>query len=226
MVWEGIYPIYINLANNRNTNFVVINIFISLLKLIIIMKNIVLFGAPGAGKGTQAVLLKERYNLIHISTGEVFRYNIKKQTELGKLAKTYIDKTQLVPDEVTINMLIAEVERFPDANGFIFDGFPRTRSQAETLDKFLNERDQEINAMIILEVPEDILIKRILSRGLTSGRSNDQSEDKIKIRLQNYYDNTDILKDFYQKQNKYNGIDGVGTVEEIRERIQQIVDKF
>jgi len=226
MVWEEIYPIYINLANNRNTNFIVINIFISLLKLIIIMKNIVLFGAPGAGKGTQAVLLKERYNLIHISTGEVFRYNIKKQTELGKLAKTYIDKTQLVPDEVTINMLIAEVERFPNANGFIFDGFPRTRSQAETLDKYMNERDQEINAMIILEVPEDILIKRILSRGLTSGRSNDQSEDKIKIRLQNYYDNTDILKDFYQKQNKYNGIDGVGTVEEIRERIQQIVDKF
>ena len=190
------------------------------------MKNIVLFGAPGAGKGTQAVLLKDKYNLVHISTGEVFRYNIKKQTELGKLAKSYIDKTQLVPDEVTINMLIAEVERFSDANGFIFDGFPRTRSQAEALDKFMNDRGHEINAMIVLEVPEDILIERILSRGLTSGRTNDQSEEKIKIRFQNYFENTDILKDFYQKQNKYYGIDGVGTVEEIRERIQQIVDKF
>ena len=190
------------------------------------MKNIVLFGAPGAGKGTQAELLKDKYDLIHISTGEVFRYNIKKGTELGKLAKTYIDKTQLVPDEVTIDMLIAEVERFSDANGFIFDGFPRTKSQAEALDRFMNERDHQINAMIVLEVPEDILIKRILSRGLTSGRVNDQSENKIKIRLQNYYDNTDILKAFYQKQNKYYRIDGVGTIEEISNRIQQVFDKL
>jgi len=190
------------------------------------MKNIVLFGAPGAGKGTQAELLKDKYKLIHISTGEVFRHNIKELTELGKLAKTYIDKTQLVPDEVTIKMLIAEVEKYPEANGFIFDGFPRTKSQAESLDKFLKERDHEINAMIVLEVPENILIERILSRGLTSGRTNDQSEEKIKIRLQNYYDNTDILKNFYQKQNKYHGINGVGTVEEIKERIQQIVEKF
>jgi len=190
------------------------------------MKNIVLFGAPGAGKGTQAELLKDKYNLIHISTGEVFRQNIKGQTELGKLAKTYIDKTLLVPDEVTINMLIAEVEKYPEANGFIFDGFPRTKSQAESLDKFFKERDHKINAMMVLEVPENILIERILSRGLTSNRSNDQSEEKIKKRLQNYYTNIDILKNFYQKQNKYYGINGVGTVKEISERIQQVVDKF
>ncbi len=188
------------------------------------MKNIVLFGAPGAGKGTQAELLRDKYNLIHISTGEVFRQNIKEETELGKLAKTFINKTQLVPDEITINMLKKEVEKYPESNGFIFDGFPRTKNQAVAFDEFLNEKDQQVNGMIALEVPENILIKRILLRGLTSGRINDQSEDKIKIRLQDYHDNTEILINYYQKQNKFYGVDGVGTIEEISKRIQQVFD--
>ncbi len=190
------------------------------------MKNIVLFGAPGAGKGTQAQLLEDKYDLEHISTGEVFRYNIKKDTELGKLAKSYINKTQLVPDDVTIKMLIKEVERFPDANGIIFDGFPRTVVQANALCEFLTKRNDTINAMIALEVPEDILIERILLRGKTSGRINDQSETKVRIRLKDYQDNTFILKDYYQKQYKYYGIDGVGTIEEISSRIQQVFDKL
>ncbi len=190
------------------------------------MKNIVLFGAPGAGKGTQAKLLKDRYNLVHISTGEVFRYNIKKQTELGNLAKTYIDKTQLVPDDVTIKMLINEIERFPDAKGIIFDGFPRTEHQADSLSDFLSSKGDKVDAMIALEVPDPVLIERILIRGKSSGRVNDQSEDRIRIRLENYHENTDILKDYYQKQGKYHGIDGVGTVEDIAKRIQQVYDKL
>jgi adenylate kinase len=190
------------------------------------MKNIILFGAPGAGKGTQAKLLKSKYGLIHISTGEVFRYHIKKQTDLGKLAKTYIDKTQLVPDDVTIKMLINEVERFPDAKGIIFDGFPRTKYQADSLCTFLRSKGDMINAMIALEVPDQVLIERILLRGKSSGRVNDQSEDRIKIRLQNYHENTDILKSYYQKLGKYHGIDGVGSMEEIAKRIQQVYDKL
>jgi len=190
------------------------------------MKNIVLFGAPGAGKGTQAEMLKEQCGMIHISTGEVFRYNINKNTELGKIAKSYIQKTQLVPDDVTINMLFKEVERFPDAIGIIFDGFPRTIAQAEALDEFLTKRNDVINAMIALEVPDQILIDRILARGKTSGRSNDQSEEKIRVRLKDYYDNTEILKNYYQKHNKYYGVNGIGTIEEINKRIRKITNEL
>ena len=136
------------------------------------MKNIVLSGPPGVGKGTQANLLKGKYNLVHISTGDVFRFNIKNKTELGILAKTFMDKGDLVPDEVTINMLEAEVNKNIDANGFIFDGFPRTQSQAEALDDFLNTKGEKINGMVALEVPEDLLIERLLERGKTSGRSS------------------------------------------------------
>lgn len=190
------------------------------------MKNIVLFGPPGAGKGTQADLLKNKYNLIHISTGEVFRQNIKEETELGKLAKTYIDQTKLVPDQVTIDMLISEVEKHPEADGFILDGFPRTDSQADALDEFLKKKNQIINAMIALEVPEELLIERILSRGLTSGRANDQTEEKIRIRLKTYREKTEILKEHYRNQNKCHRIDGVGTIEEISKRIQKVFDKL
>lgn len=190
------------------------------------MKNIVLFGPPGAGKGTQAVLLKDKYNLVHISTGDVFRYNMKNETELGKLAKSYIDNGDLVPDEVTIDMLKAEVNNNPDAKGFIFDGFPRTESQAISLDAFLNEKNESINGMVALEVPEDLLVERILNRGKTSGRADDQDVEKIKNRFQEYETKTSILKEYYQNQNKYFGIDGVGSIEEITSRLEKVFDNL
>src|SRR5210317_1192200 len=188
------------------------------------MKNIVLFGPPGAGKGTQAVVLKDRYDLVHISTGDVFRFNIKNETELGKLAKSYIDNGDLVPDEVTIDMLKAEVNSNPDAEGFIFDGFPRTESQAISLDAFLNEKNESINGMVALEVPEDLLVERILNRGKTSGRADDQDVEKIRTRFNEYNTKTAVLKTYYQKQNKYFGVDGVGSIEEITARLSSIFD--
>ncbi|MCK0130154.1 adenylate kinase [Flavobacteriaceae bacterium F08102] len=190
------------------------------------MTNIVLFGPPGAGKGTQAELLKDKYTLKHISTGDVFRYNIKNETELGKLAKSYMDKGDLVPDEVTINMLKQEVERNADAKGFIFDGFPRTEEQAIALDNFLTEKGATINGMVALEVPEDLLVERLLKRGETSGRPDDQDEDKIRNRFNEYQNKTAILKDYYAKQGKYYGINGVGTIEEITERLTKVFDKL
>ncbi|MGG8496251.1 adenylate kinase [Tenacibaculum sp. TC6] len=188
------------------------------------MKNIVLFGPPGAGKGTQAVILKDKYNLVHISTGDVFRYNIKNETELGLLAKKYIDAGDLVPDEVTISMLKEEVEKNEGVNGFIFDGFPRTQSQAEALDAFLAEKGEKINGMVALEVPEDLLVERILERGKTSGRSDDTDEEKIRNRFNEYNTKTAILKEYYQEQDSYYGVNGVGTIEEITQRLSDIFD--
>ena len=188
------------------------------------MKNIVLFGPPGAGKGTQAEVLKEKYNLVHISTGDVFRFNIKNETELGLLAKTYMDAGNLVPDEVTISMLKAEVDRNAEAAGFIFDGFPRTESQAEALDTFLAEKNERINGMVALEVSEDLLVKRLLERGKTSGRTDDMDEGKIRNRFNEYNTKTAILKDFYQNQNNYYGIDGVGSIEDITQRLSDVFD--
>ena len=188
------------------------------------MTNIVLFGPPGAGKGTQAEILKEHYNLVHISTGDVFRYNIKNETQLGLLAKSFMDKGDLVPDKVTIDMLEAEVDKNPDANGFIFDGFPRTEDQAKALDAFLAKKNEGINAMIALEVPEDLLVARLLERGKTSGRPDDQDEDKIRNRFNEYTSKTAILKDFYAAQDKYYGVDGVGDIEEITARLKTVID--
>jgi adenylate kinase len=190
------------------------------------MKNIVLFGPPGAGKGTQAEFLKTKYDLIHISTGDVFRYNIKNETELGLLAKSYMDNGNLVPDEVTIDMLKSEVDRNPDANGFIFDGFPRTESQAESLDQFLAQKESGINGMIALEVPENLLVERLLNRGKTSGRSDDQDEIKIRNRFNEYESKTAILKNYYQNQHKYFGVDGVGTIEDIAAKLETVIDKL
>ena len=188
------------------------------------MKNIVLFGPPGAGKGTQAEILKEKYNLVHISTGDVFRFNIKNETELGKLAKSFIDHGNLVPDEVTINMLKAEVEKNAKADGFIFDGFPRTESQAEALDTFLQEKGASINGMIALEVEEDVLVERLLKRGEISGRSDDQDESKIRNRFNEYNTKTAVLKDYFSKQNKYYGIVGVGSIDSITNAICEVFD--
>ncbi|MDT0607903.1 adenylate kinase [Croceitalea rosinachiae] len=190
------------------------------------MINLVLFGKPGAGKGTQAGFLKEKYNLKHISTGDVFRYNIKNGTELGKLAKSYMDKGDLVPDEVTIDMLKDEVEKNPDAAGFIFDGFPRTTAQAQALDNFLASKDMKINATIALEADDNILVARLLERGKDSGRSDDQDESKIRNRFDEYNQKTAPLKDFYLEQNKFYTVNGIGEIDEITERLSKVIDSL
>ncbi|OZV66929.1 adenylate kinase [Winogradskyella aurantia] len=190
------------------------------------MTNIVLFGPPGAGKGTQANFLKEKYDLVHISTGDVFRYNIKNETALGMLAKSYMDKGELVPDQVTIDMLNKEVEKNTDAKGFIFDGFPRTNAQAKALDQLMDSKDSQINAMVALEVDDEVLVKRLLERGKTSGRADDADEGIIRNRIKEYYDKTAILKDYYSDQNKYFGVNGVGSIEEITVRLSAVIDKL
>ncbi len=188
------------------------------------MKNIVLFGPPGAGKGTQAEVLKEKYQLVHISTGDLFRYHKKNNTELGKIAAEYADKGLLAPDELTNKMLAEEVERRGEVNGFIFDGYPRTNDQAEFLQNLLNEKNTQVNGMVALEVDDEILVERLLERGKTSGRPDDANEDVVRNRIKVYYDETAILKDFYEAQDKYYGVDGVGTVEEITERLSDVID--
>lgn len=190
------------------------------------MTNLVLFGPPGAGKGTQANFLKKKYNLVHISTGDVFRFNIKNETALGTLAKSFIDKGALVPDEVTIDMLNAEVEKNEDANGFIFDGFPRTNAQAEALDALMESKYSQINAMIALEVEDEVLVERLIERGKSSGRADDADESIIRNRIKEYYTKTAILKNYYSAQNKYYGVNGFGNVEAITERLCNVIDKL
>ena len=190
------------------------------------MLNIILFGKPGSGKGTQAEFVKERYELVHISTGDLFRQNIKNQTELGKLAQKYMNNGDLVPDTVTIGMLKSEVESNINANGFLFDGFPRTVDQAVSLDKFLDKKNLRIDLTIAIDVKEEILIERILNRGLTSGRKDDQDKIKIKNRFDEYNSKTSLLEDYYKNQNKFKIIDGYGNIEEITKRLYNQIDEF
>ena len=190
------------------------------------MLNIILFGKPGSGKGTQAEFIKEKYELVHISTGDLFRQNIKNQTELGKLAQKYMNNGDLVPDTVTIGMLKSEVESNIDANGFLFDGFPRTVDQAVSLDKFLDKKNLRIDLTIAIDVNEEILIERILNRGLTSGRKDDQDKIKIKNRFDEYNSKTSLLEDYYKNQNKFKIIDGYGNIEEITKRLYNQIDQF
>lgn len=190
------------------------------------MINIVLFGKPGAGKGTQAEFLKGKYNLTHLSTGDIFRYNIKNETELGQLAKTYMDKGDLVPDAVTIQMLQSEVDSNPDSSGFLFDGFPRTLAQAQALDQFLETKKQQITATIALEADDEILVKRLLERGKTSGRADDQDEDKIRNRYQEYNEKTAPLMAYYQKQDKFYPVNGIGSIAEITERLSKVIESL
>lgn len=190
------------------------------------MINIVLFGKPGAGKGTQAEFLKEKYNLTHLSTGDIFRFNIKNDTELGKLAKTYMDKGDLVPDEVTIQMLNSEVENNPNSAGFLFDGFPRTIAQAEALDGFLSTKNQKITATVALEADDEVLVARLLERGKTSGRPDDQDEEKIRNRYQEYNEKTAPLMQYYSDQNKFYAVNGIGSIADITQRLSNVIDNL
>lgn len=188
------------------------------------MLNIVLFGPPGAGKGTQSERLIEKYGLIHLSTGDIFRANIKGETELGKLAKSYMDQGQLVPDEVTINMLRSEVEKHPDAKGFIFDGFPRTNAQAIALDAFLASMNTGISVMLALEVEEEELKVRLKKRAEISGRADDADPAVIENRIRVYNYETAPVKAFYQEQNKFVGINGIGSIDEITQRLFEAIE--
>lgn len=190
------------------------------------MLNIVLFGPPGAGKGTQSERLIAKYDLVHLSTGDIFRANIGGGTELGVLAKSYIDKGQLVPDAVTIDMLKSEVKKYPEAKGFIFDGFPRTNAQADALDEFLASLEMSISAMLALEVPEEELKTRLAKRAEVSGRADDADPAIIQNRINVYRKETEPVKEFYQKQDKFIAIDGLGSMDEISERLYTAIDKL
>ena len=190
------------------------------------MINIVLFGKPGAGKGTQADILKKHYELFHISTGDLFRYHIQGLTDLGILAKSYMDKGDLVPDKVTIDMLEETVTQNSNVEGFIFDGFPRTTGQAEALDAFLTNKSMSITATIALEANDKILIERLINRGKTSGRVDDQDENKIRNRFEEYNNKTAPLKSFYSTQGKFYSVNGIGSVEEITQRLTRLIDGF
>lgn len=187
------------------------------------MINIVIFGAPGSGKGTQSELLIKEYGLSHISTGDVLREQIAKQTELGKVAESYISNGKLIPDELMIDILDKVLDSMKDSKGVIFDGFPRTINQAEALDKLLAKRGSSLDIVIGLEVDEDELIKRLINRGKTSGRSDDNLET-IQKRLDVYHSQTNPLREHYIKQGKYHAIHGMGDVNEIFSNIKRAID--
>lgn len=189
------------------------------------MLNIVIFGAPGSGKGTQSERIVEKYGINHISTGDVLRAEIKNGTELGKTAKGYIDQGQLIPDELMIDILASVFDSFKDSKGVIFDGFPRTIAQAEALNKMLAERGQDVSVMLDLEVPEDELMVRLIKRGKDSGRADD-NEETIKKRLHVYHSQTSPLIDWYKNEKKYQHINGLGTMDGIFADICEAVDKL
>lgn len=188
------------------------------------MLNIVLFGPPGAGKGTQSARLIDKYQLVHLSTGDILRGEIARSTPLGLEAKKLMDQGVLVPDEVVIGMIRNKLEENNGAKGFIFDGFPRTQAQAAALDRLLTERNTAINAMLALDVENEELIKRILHRGEDSGRSDDTNREVIAKRIEEYNNKTAPLKEYYAAQNKFYSIEGMGTVDEIFSRLCSVID--
>ena len=190
------------------------------------MLNIVIFGPPGAGKGTQSQLLIDQFNLKHLSTGDILRGEIAQGTELGIKAKSIMDRGDLVPDEVVIGMIRSILEKNPNAKGFIFDGFPRTTAQAESLDQMLNELNTSISTMLSLDVDDDELTKRLLERGKSSGRVDDANESIIRNRIKEYNKKTAPLKKFYTKQNKLQSITGVGSVDSINTKICDAIDQI
>ena len=186
------------------------------------MKNIIIFGAPGSGKGTYSDEIVAKYNMGHISTGDVLRGEIKNGTELGNIAKGYIDNGQLIPDELMIDILAKTYDALPKGQGVIFDGFPRTMAQAEAFDEMLTKRGESVSVVVGLEVDDDELVKRIIARGKTSGRADD-TEETAKKRLATYYSQTLPLKDFYIAQGKYAKINGVGSIDDIYARISDAI---
>ena len=189
------------------------------------MLNIVIFGAPGSGKGTQSERIVEKYGINHISTGDVLRAEIKNGTELGKTAKGYIDQGQLIPDELMIDILASVFDSFKDSKGVIFDGFPRTIAQAEALKKMLAERGQDVSVMVDLDVPEEELMTRLIKRGQECGRSDDNAET-IKKRLDVYHNQTSPLIDWYEKEGVHNHINGLGELDRIFGDICKVIDNI
>jgi adenylate kinase len=189
------------------------------------MFNLILFGPPGSGKGTQSDRLVEKYGLIHLSTGNLLREEIANKTPLGKEAKKFIDHGQLVPDEVVIAMVDSFFDKHKDANGFLFDGFPRTVAQAQALDKLMSLKKTDIAIVLALEVAEAELINRLLNRGKTSGRSDDSDETVIKKRFSVYTNETSPVADYYKKAKKFKVIQGEGSVDEINAALRQAIDK-
>jgi adenylate kinase len=189
------------------------------------MFNIILFGPPGSGKGTQSERLISKYGLKHLSTGDILRSEIAGQTPLGLEAKNFMDKGQLVPDEVVIGMISSALENNPQVNGFLFDGFPRTEAQSEALDKLLRLKKTEIGIVLALIVSEEELVKRLLNRGLTSGRSDDNNVEVIRARIVEYHKKTSVVADYYRKFNKVVDIPGEGSVDEIFESLCVEIDK-
>lgn len=190
------------------------------------MLNIILFGPPGSGKGTQAAKLEQSYQLVHISTGDLFRAEMEAGTELGKQANEYMSMGQLVPDNVTIGILRNKLLAHRDSNGFIFDGFPRTIPQAEALDQLMSMLDQQIDALIMLDVPEEEIIKRILLRGESSSRPDDNDEEVIRTRYKVYINQTAPLYEYYDRKGKAFCVSGVGTIEEIFDSICEEIDSL
>lgn len=188
------------------------------------MINLILFGPPGSGKGTQATKLVEQYELLHISTGDLFRYEMGNNTPLGQEAKSYIEKGELVPDEVTVGMLRNKVEANLDVEGYIFDGFPRTVPQADALDNLLAENGNEVSLLLMLDVPDDELVKRLLLRGETSGRADDTDESIIRNRIEVYKSETTPVFDYYAAKGKAAKVYGVGEIEEIFARLCAEID--
>ena len=188
------------------------------------MINLILFGPPGSGKGTQAEKLEKKYRLHHVSTGDLFRNEIKKSTKLGQMAKHFIDKGDLVPDEITIQMLRQKLESFDDGMGFLLDGFPRTEDQAIALDLLMHQLELDLTALLALEVPEEEIVARILNRGKTSGRSDDNDPAIIKNRIETYEEVTCPVFKHYEKLGKTIRVNGVGKIDEIFERLCQEVE--
>lgn len=187
------------------------------------MYNLILFGPPGSGKGTQASLLVEKYGFLHISTGDMFRFELKNETELGKTARAYMDRGDLVPDEVTIAMLRKRVEENPEVTGIIFDGFPRTDPQAEALNELMAKLDTQINALILLEVNEEEVVRRIVGRGATSGRADDLDEDTIRTRYENFINYTTPVFDYYDALDLAHKVDGMQSIQAVSEAVDTIV---